>query len=65
LGGLVIEWIFYNQYSVSLKKQKKYAAVDLELKETRLAQIRKELLTVDAAVQVVEDVLDGMRTEGL
>lgn len=50
---------------MSLKKQKKYAAVDLELKETRLAQIRKELLTVDAAVQVVEDVLDGMRTEGL
>ncbi|MCW5691615.1 MAG: hypothetical protein KIT48_04560 [Pseudolabrys sp.] len=40
-------------------------SLDLELKETRLAQIRKELLTVDAAVQVVEDVLGGMRTEGL
>jgi len=35
------------------------------IEETRLAQIRKEHLTVDAAVQVVEDVLGGMRTEGL
>ena len=41
------------------------ATIDLELKETRLAQIRKEVLTVDGAVQVAEEVLAGMRTEGL
>lgn len=40
------------------------AAIDLEMKETRLAQIRKELLTVDGAIQVVEEVLAEMRTEG-
>ncbi len=41
------------------------AAIDLEMKETRLAQIRKEVLTVDAAIEVVEEVMAGMRTEGL
>jgi hypothetical protein len=41
------------------------AAADLEMKEFKLAQLRKELLTVDGAVQVVEETLGAMRTEGL
>lgn len=35
------------------------------MKEMRLAQLRKTLLTVDEAVDVVESILGGMRTEGL
>ncbi len=41
------------------------ASLDLEMKETRLAQIRKEILPVEAAIEVVEEVMAAMRTEGL
>jgi hypothetical protein len=41
------------------------AEVDLQLKELRLKQLRKEVLTVDAALCVVRRVFGEMRTEGL
>jgi hypothetical protein len=45
--------------------KEKSAAADLEMKELRLKQLRKELLHVDEAVRVVEGVFGGMRTDGL
>lgn len=44
--------------------KEKSAALDLEMKEMRMAQARKNLLTVDEAVRTVEDVFGGMKTEG-
>lgn len=40
------------------------ASVDLTMKEIKLAQIQKQLLTVDEAVRVVEGVFGEMKTEG-
>ena len=44
--------------------KEKSAALDLEMKEMRMAQARKNLLTVDEAVRTVEEVFGGMKTEG-
>ena len=40
------------------------ASVDLTMKEIKLAQLRKNLLTVDEAVRIVEETFGEMRTEG-
>lgn len=45
--------------------KEKSAVVDLEMKEMRLRQLRKDLLTVDEAVRAVEEIFGEMRTEGL
>ena len=44
--------------------KEKSAAVDLKMKEMRLAQLRKELLPLETAVHVVEEVFGEMKTEG-
>jgi hypothetical protein len=48
--------------SASLKERS--AEADLGVKEIRLAQLRKNLLTVDEAVQTVEKVFGEMKVEG-
>ena len=50
--------------SKSATLKEKSAAVDLEMKEMRLAQLRKEVLTVNQAVGVVREVFGEMKTEG-
>ena len=40
------------------------ASVDLEVKELRLRQLRKELIPVEDAVRVVEECFAGQRVEG-
>lgn len=40
------------------------ASVDLTMKEIRLAQLRKQILTVDSAVRVIEATFGEMRVEG-
>jgi hypothetical protein len=45
--------------------REKSAAADLEIKEMRLKQLRKELIHVDDAVKVVEECFASMKTEGI
>jgi hypothetical protein len=40
-------------------------AVDLEMKQMRLQQLRKNLITVDEACRVVQGVFGEMKTEGV
>lgn len=45
--------------------KEKSTAADLEMKQMRLRQLRKELIHVDDAVKVAENCFGGMRTEGV
>jgi hypothetical protein len=45
--------------------KQKSAAADLELKEFRLKQLRRELIHVDDAVKVVQNCFASMKTEGV
>jgi hypothetical protein len=49
--------------AAQLKEQS--ASVDVQMKEIRLAQIRKEILTVDSAAKLIENSFAVVRQDGL
>lgn len=68
--ALILEAAVAQSAGVAVKPSKmadvkeRGANVDLEMKEMRLRQLRKELLTVDETVRTVEEVFGEMKTEG-
>ncbi|MDO8874479.1 MAG: hypothetical protein Q8M24_15565 [Pseudolabrys sp.] len=69
LAGGIIEATFgepgAGEPSRAAEQKAQSGAIDLEMKQIRLSQIRKELLTVDSVVKIIGENFAVLRAEGL